>query len=430
MSGMEVFVEPARTTTQRRSETRATPRWMLAAVGGIGLGVMFIVGRDGTPIWQLLRVLVAGGATLLVLTAVRRWSEPRQAGVRFAYGLLAVAIGVGVGLPHTLKVGLGPNAVAGLLCLAGGLGLAVSGAFVLVRCARRWHRLLIVPALLFATYATVWSLGQAIAATNVPRTSVDSTTPADLNVDYRDVEFRTNDGVRLSGWYIPSSNRATVVMMHGAGSTRSSVLDHAVVLARDGYGVLLFDARGHGRSDGRAMDFGWFGDLDVAAAVSFLERQPDVDVTRIAAVGMSMGAEEAIGAAASDSRIRAVVAEGATNRMSADRAWLSDEYGWRGVIQEGVEWLLYNTADVLTAAEPPRSLRAAVSAIAPRPVLLIAAGGVAEEGHASRYIQAASPDTVDIWVVPETGHTAALDTHPEEWEARVASFLDDTLAIE
>ena len=403
---------------------------MLVAVGGIGLGVMFIVGRDGTLIWQLLRVLVAGGATLLVLTAVRRWSEPRQAGVRFAYGLLAVAIGVGVGLPHTLKVGLGPNAVAGLLCLAGGLGLAVSGAFVLVRSARRWHRLFIVPALLFATYASVWSLGQAIAATNVPRTSVDSTTPADLHVDYRDVEFRANDGVRLSGWYIPSSNRAAVVMLHGAGSTRSSVLDHTVVLTRHGYGVLLFDARGHGRSDGRAMDFGWFGDLDVAAAVSFLQTQPDVDDTRIAAVGMSMGGEEAIGAAASDGRIRAVVAEGATNRMSADQAWLSDEYGWRGVIQEGVEWLLYNAADILTSAEPPLSLRDAVSVVAPRPVLLIAAGGVAEEGHASRYIQAASPDTVDIWVVPETGHTAALDTHPEEWEARVASFLDDALAIE
>jgi pimeloyl-ACP methyl ester carboxylesterase len=402
----------------------------LVAVSGIGLGVMFIVGRDGTLAWQMIRVLVVGLVTLIVLTVVRRWSEPRQAGVRFAYGLGAVAIGVGVGLPHALKVGVAPNTIAGLLCLVGGLGLAVAGGCVLVRGARRWHRLFIVPALLFATYATVWSLGQAIAATNVPRTSVDSTTPADLNVEYRDVEFRTNDGVRLSGWYIPSSNRAAVVMLHGAGSTRSSVLDHAVVLARHDYGVLLFDARGHGRSDGRAMDFGWFGDLDVAAAVSFLEEQPDVDDTRIAAVGMSMGGEEAIGAAASDGRIRAVVAEGATNRMSADRAWLSDEYGWRGVIQEGVEWLLYNTADVLTAAEPPRSLRAAVSAVAPRPVLLIAGGGVVEEGHASRYIQAASPDTVDIWLVSDTGHTAALDTHPDEWEDRVTTFLDDALGID
>jgi uncharacterized protein len=431
---MEVSVEPARCedTARRRTGTRATPgsRWVLAAVGGIGLGVMFIVGRDGTPMWQVMRVVIAGAVTLIVLVALRRWSEPRQAGLRFAFGLLGTASGVGVGLPHLLKVGLAPSTFAGLLCLAGGIALLVAGAFELVRSARRWHRFLILPALLFATYATVWSLGQAIAATNVPRTSVDSATPADLNLEYRDVEFRTKDGVQLSGWYIPSSNRAAVVMLHGAGATRSSVLDHAVVLARHGYGVVLFDARGHGRSDGRAMDLGWYGDLGVAAAVSFLRDQPDVDHTRIAAVGMSMGGEEAIGAAANDGRIRAVVAEGATNRVSADRAWLSDEYGWRGVVQDGVEWLLYSAADLLTAAEPPRSLRDAVSSIEPRPVLLIAGGDVAEEGHASRYVQAASPDTVDVWVVADTGHTAGLDTHPAEWEARVTTFLDDALAID
>src|SRR4051794_35240236 len=119
-------------------------------------------------------------------------------------------------------------------------------------------------------------------------------------------------------------------LRRGAGSTRSDVLDHAIVLARHGYGVLLFDARGHGRSGGRAMDFGWYGDWDVAAAVSYLQRRADVDPDRMAAVGMSMGGEEAIGAAASLPALRAVVAEGATNRTSADWGFLSQVYGTRG----------------------------------------------------------------------------------------------------
>lgn len=175
---------------------------------------------------------------------------------------------------------------------------------------------------------------------HVPRTGVGTTTPADRGLPYRDVEFRTGDGVRLSGWYVPSRAGAAVVLVHGAGSTRSSVLDHAVVLGRAGYGVLLFDARGHGRSGGRAMDFGWYGDADIAAAVTFLQAEPDVDDERIAAVGMSMGGEEAIGAAAGDARIKAVVAEGATNRSAGDKAWLSDEYGLRGALQEGLERLV------------------------------------------------------------------------------------------
>jgi dienelactone hydrolase len=261
----------------------------------------------------------------------------------------------------------------------------------------------------------------------LPPISVGDTTPADVGFSFRDVEFETADGITLSGWYMPSSNGAAVVLLHGAGSTRSSVLDHAVVLARHGYGVMLFDARGHGRSGGRAMDLGWYGDRDTSAAVTFLRSQPDVDDGRIAAVGMSMGGEQAIGAAAADTRIQAVVAEGATNRVAGDKAWLPDEYGWRGAIQEGIEWLTYSTVDLLTDAEPPMALHASAAAAAPRPMLLIAAGNVATEGHASRYIAGASPETVEVWVVPDTGHTGALDTHPDEWAERVTTFLDDSL---
>jgi pimeloyl-ACP methyl ester carboxylesterase len=247
-------------------------------------------------------------------------------------------------------------------------------------------------------------------------------------MSYRDVEFETTDGVELSGWYVPSSNGGAVVLMHGAGSTRSGVLDQADVLADHGFGVLLFDARGHGRSGGRAMDFGWYGDQDTGAAVSFLRTQPDVDQERIAVMGLSMGGEQAIGAAAADPRIRAVVAEGATNRVSDDKAWLSREFGWRGAVQEGVDWLTYGITDLLTAADQPITLREAVAA-AHRPILLIAGGAVENEPFAARYIQSGSPKTVEVWVAPDTGHTAALETHPKEWEQRVTAFLAASLEI-
>ena len=64
------------------------------------------------------------------------------------------------------------------------------------------------------------------------------------------------------------------MLLHGSGSTRSAVLDQAAVLAEGGYGVLLFDARGHGESGGRAMDFGWYGDADIAGALDYLAGAP------------------------------------------------------------------------------------------------------------------------------------------------------------
>src|SRR5690606_16506366 len=99
--------------------------------------------------------------------------------------------------------------------------------------------------------------------------------------EHTSLAVETADGVRLAAWYVPSTNRAAVVLLHGAGSTRSNVLRHAAVLADNGYGVLLLDARGHGESEGRAMDFGWWGDADVTAAVEALAGRADVDPDRI-----------------------------------------------------------------------------------------------------------------------------------------------------
>ncbi|WP_195210396.1 alpha/beta hydrolase [Actinomarinicola tropica] len=340
--------------------------------------------------------------------------------------LIAVPLGVGIGLPHVTKNGFTLVAVLGILSLVGGMAAFATFVAVVVRSTRRLVGWPAVLGALLAVALMVWTLGQAVAATNVPRTELGERTPADLGLAYEDVELRATDGVQLSAWYVPSANGAAVVLLHGAGSNRSNVLDHAAVLARHGYGVLLLDTRGHGRSEGRAMDFGWWGDEDIGGAVAFLLDRPDVEPDRIGAVGMSMGGEQAIGASASVEQLRAVVAEGATSRVRGDAAWLSDEYGARGALTEWISAATYGFADLLTDADPPITLHDAVRQ-GRVSTLLIAAGDVPDEGDAGRYIRSGSPDTVELWVVPDTGHTDALRTHPDEWESRVIAFLDAAL---
>lgn len=267
----------------------------------------------------------------------------------------------------------------------------------------------------------------AVMATNVPRPDLGTATPATHGLSYRDVEFETDDGVDIAGWFIPPSNGAAVVLRHGSGSTRSDVLAQAAAISRGGYGVLLTDARGHGQSGGRAMDFGWYGDADTLAAVAFLANQPEVDANRIGVVGMSMGGEEAIGAAAADRRIRAVVAEGATGRTAADKAWLSDAYGARGSLQEGIEWLRFALADGLTSAHKPIGLAEAITSTPSTKFLLIAGGAVADERYALAHIATTGPPNLTTWIVPDAGHTQGLDRDPEEWSNRVLSFLDVAL---
>jgi uncharacterized protein len=392
-----------------------------------GLALATIVGPTGSLTWQAVRVLLVAGLTALSVWGLGAQQRAVRGAVALLLGLTGTVVGIGIGVMHVTHDTLDLTAVAGLVCLAIGLVLLGVGSVALVRAMPGWGKLLSIPAALVLLLFVLYPLPNALYATNVPRPAVGTATPADRELDFVDAEFATTDGVTLSGWYLPSSNGAAVVLLHGASSTRTAVLDQAAVLAEHGYGVLLYDARGHGRSGGTAMDFGWYGDLDIAAALSYLEGRAEVDPARLGAVGMSMGGEQVVGAAATDTRIRAVVGEGVTGRGFADKGWLPRH--WRGWVQRGIDATLYGTADLLTDASPPISLRDAVAAAASTPVLLIAGGatmGNAEE-DADRWIQAGSPSTVDLWVVPDTGHTAALRTQPEEWRATVLGFLDKEL---
>jgi dienelactone hydrolase len=412
------------------SEGRRPLLLRLGAVAAAAVAVGFLEGRDGTPLWQTIRVLAVALVAAVAVTAIWRLGRAWRGITLVLAGIAATAAGAGIAAAWLTKSGPGFTSVAGAVSLLAGLAALGFGLADTTAAARGWWRAAGVIPLLVLSAIVVLSLAIAVAATNVPPTALATETPADRGLAFEEASFIAADGVELTGWYLPTQNGAAVVLLHGSGSTRSAVLDQAVVLARAGYGVLLFDARGHGTSGGRAMDFGWYGDADLAGAVGYLAARPEVNGSRIAAVGLSMGGEEAIGAAANDSRLTAVVAEGATGRRAADKAWLSEEYGFRGLLQEGIDRLTFWFADLLTEAGPPVGLPEAVAAMAPRPLLLIAAGEVPDEQAVAARLRAAAPERVEVWVVPGAGHTGGLATAPEEWSARVLAFLDAALAPE
>ena len=107
---------------------------------------------------------------------------------------------------------------------------------------------------------------------------------------------------------MPSKNRAAVIAFPG----RNGPQQPARLLARHGYGVLLFDRRGEGDSEGDPNSLGWDGEKDLDAALAFL-RSADPTSTRTAsaASGSRSAARCCSKTAAETDDLKAVVSEGA-----------------------------------------------------------------------------------------------------------------------
>ena len=424
MAGNQTDTLPRLRNDQVRSRSRS-PAVLPVVMAAEGVAFAALLGLDGSAAWQVARIVAALAVTVLAVWFTRRAGETGRGATVLVLGIVGTAAGAGAASGHLTKAGLDTAAVVAAMVLAAGLFLLIWGAVALARAIPGWWRLLAIPAALALLWFVLFPLTVAINVTNRPPSPLGSATPAAEGLAYRNVAFRTADGVRLSAWYIPARNGAAAVVLPGSGSTRTTVLPQAAVLARHGYGALLVDGRGHGRSGGQAMDFGWWGDRDIAAAVSFLARQPGVRPGKIAVVGESMGGEQALAAMATDPRIRAVVAEGATGQQLADHGWLP--HGVNGALQRGMEWVQYTAAGLLSGAPRPMSLPDSIRAAAPRPVLIIAGAAKPDEPIAARWFQAASPTTVHVWVVPHAGHTRGLATAPQAWETHVINFLNAAL---
>jgi hypothetical protein len=367
-----------------------------------------------------------------LLLGAAAWGFGRvRAGWRAVLALSVGVFGIGIGVIeagyYTVAVGPSGDDFTGLLAIPAGVLLVGLGVWTLWQSRRRagrlWRRVVrrsmhvVVAAL--AAYFVAQPVLFAYAVTHVQRAAV----PADeLGVPHEDVTFTTSDGLTLRGWYIPSRNGAAVVDFPGRLGTQA----HARMLARHGYGVLLFDRRGEGRSEGGGNLLGWGGDRDIIAAVDWLKRQPDVDPDRIGGIGLSVGGELMLEAAAKDPDLAAVVSEGAGARQfEEDRKALAGPGFWA---MSPAFALLNASVAVFSDTAPPESLFDLVPRIAPRPLLFIYApdGGNTTEVLTPDYARLAGRQA-SLWTVPNAPHIKAIETAPAEYERRVVGFFDDAL---
>jgi hypothetical protein len=375
---------------------------------------------------HLVSGLVPLAALLLAAWAYPRLRGGRRGAIALALGVLGIAAGV-EGAHYANKVGASGDDYTGLLAIPAGVLLLGLGAVTLWRTRRTegnrpWRyarRLLLGAAGAVGFVMVIVPIGLGYITTHTARAVV----PANqLGVAYENVTFTTGDGLRLHGWYVPSRNGAAVIAFPG----RNGPQRQTRVLARHGYGVLLFDRRGEGRSEGAPNSWGWGGDRDIKAAIAYLQRRPDVRDGRIGGIGLSVGGELMLEAAAETTELKAVVSEGAGARTFSEDMD-QDVGGLQRTL--GIPLSAIKTASiaVFSNESPPANLKDLVGRIAPRPLLLIAAPNSPHGEDLNRGYFEAAGEPKTLWEIPESRHVGGLSARPAEYERRVVGFFDDAL---
>ena len=373
-------------------------------------------------------VIVAIAATWAL--AQPHVTRPTRLALGVVVGLVVLVFGV---ISHGLHVvNFGPDwrdvtgvgyILGGLLLVAAGVAATASTARPPRRTGLAWRAAHVLGWI--AGAVAIWSLGVMpfIAGnqiTHAPRWAIDESA---VGIPHEEVRIAMRDGRKLSAWYVPSRNGAAVLLSHGSGGSRGRIPAHVRMLARHGYGVLALDNPGNGESDGHSNGLGDNAQPAIAAGLDYLARRPDVDPQRIAGFGLSLGGEVLLDAASHDRRLAAVVSDGATRPMDGDKA------NPKGAVEGALGWLTMRSVRVISGMKTSPSLLPMMPKIAPRPVLLVAGGGFPDEIPASRLYREAGGSTVQLWELPDTGHTAGLRKHPAAYERRTVGFLDRALGV-
>jgi fermentation-respiration switch protein FrsA (DUF1100 family) len=242
-------------------------------------------------------------------------------------------------------------------------------------------------------------------------------TPLRLGVGYQEITLTTRDGLKLAAWYTPPQNGVVVLVAHGYAAKRSAEM-HAL-FARHGYGVLAWDMRAHGESEGELCTVGYAEAGDVETALDFALSQPGVE--HVAAWGESMGGVATILAGARRPEIEALVVDSAFTS-------LEDELDLRVPIP-----LLRPLIRFFAEQEAGGSIQAVrpvdqIGRLSPRPVFIIQ--GLADRSiplDSGRRLYAAAGEPRFLWEEEGIDHVEMYAAQPSEYEARVIAFLEEAL---
>jgi pimeloyl-ACP methyl ester carboxylesterase len=246
-----------------------------------------------------------------------------------------------------------------------------------------------------------------------------------VGLETSDVEFRSDDGVSLRGWWNPGeTGKPVIIFVHGLNRSRREHLERAAESHKRGYGVLLFDLRNHGESDRAYTTLGVRESHDVCAARDFLRNEARGRQQVI--WGVSLGASTSLLAERRCPGSAAII---------SDSSFLSFSETIKHHFKLVFHLPSFPIANMIIGLTRWRmgfgaqdgDVEAAVAALNV-PILFIAGGADARMPPelAQRLASRASNPAKELFVVPGAGHGQAFAHDRESYLNTVFGFLDRT----
>jgi fermentation-respiration switch protein FrsA (DUF1100 family) len=271
--------------------------------------------------------------------------------------------------------------------------------------------------LILLTLLVVLGFAEVNKVLHPPRLIPPGNTLRKYKVPYQAVNLYTDDGIRLSAWYTPPKNGAVILLAHGYGDNRPEWVYE--MLAKKDYGVLAWDARAHGESDGKISTIGYLEVLDVRAALDFALAQPEVK--HIGAWGGSMGAATLIRATAQFPQIEALFVDSSFDS-------LNDEFNFL------VPYPIINPlAKIIARTETGINLNQVdpledISKISPRPVYIVhSMADIVAPPDAGEKLFDAAKEPRFLWLDKTAPHLAIYLENPRRYQRRLVDFFDEWL---
>ncbi|WP_283679455.1 alpha/beta hydrolase [Lentilactobacillus sp. Marseille-Q4993] len=239
-------------------------------------------------------------------------------------------------------------------------------------------------------------------------------------------EISAGKDLKLDANYIAADKKTnkTVLIAHGFMSNKDKMFSYAYMFHNLGYNVLLPDARGHGKSQGNYIGFGWPERLDYKKWINQVIEKNGQN-SEIVVFGVSMGGATTMmtsGVKGLPDQVKAFVEDCGYTNADAEISYQAKE------LYNMPRWPLVPIVSMITQVKDGYNFKEASSINQlkknHKPMLFI--HGSKDKFVPTKMVYSlydATKGPKELWLSKGAAHAQSFQKHPKEYTRKVKNFL-------